>query len=655
MQIMPQQIIPDASGVEGLNVTPGADKAERNSLFAKVLGAQDGLGDDTPVADFLAKDPSTGARVLFGMAQNAAKKGSKALKNVVGMADPKMEEAREALRLATNMGAPKSVNPQSLKMTLGDLDSLRDQLLENGLSEADLSDLQEKLSSRSGLTWGSFVHFLSSKTGVVPKTLEFSPEQKQNLTSFFQKVGFNSQEAQDLVSGLSQRRYGDVFQVMHHRLQALSEEGFTGFDKTEFTTFVRSLGLSGDAASKLDALFQNQDRVTMEGAKMALAVIKKDLLAHKGEFRQEAAELAAEIGQAIKKAAEREGDRLMAGKRGDESQEKLIRSKAGIEGEFAKTSADKEEKGSAKSSVATSNLVEPEGNDKDDKVAKPQAGLAERLSKGASETAAATAAKGQEASAKSPKAEARAENLADRLGQDRHFAQNRDHIGDHLASGDDTGAGDRNSAQDKSWKDFLGRLRFEEPAVGRYIRNVAEGTEKAAEAASPNATTKHADAPAPGVRSDFSRSVFDQVKDGVLKNLSQGRKQLSLQLKPEHLGTLNVVLTMRGKEIEAMIRTDNHESTRLVAEQLEAIRHSLQEQGLKVSKLDVQTQLSDNQFSQAAWDGPENHNMAQEQEAMNMLRRRWRLLKEGGESLAQEMQNMTEREILSQHGLHIIT
>jgi len=109
-----------------------------------------------------------------------------------------------------------------------------------------------------------------------------------------------------------------------------------------------------------------------------------------------------------------------------------------------------------------------------------------------------------------------------------------------------------------------------------------------------------------------------------LRNLGQGSKQLTLTLQPDELGKLSVTLTVKGKEVQATITADNSDTAAMLQDQTAHIRQTLENQGFKVSKLDVQTGLA--QDNQSAWQGPEQHNQAREQrEAMDRLRSSLRL------------------------------
>ena len=149
-----------------------------------------------------------------------------------------------------------------------------------------------------------------------------------------------------------------------------------------------------------------------------------------------------------------------------------------------------------------------------------------------------------------------------------------------------------------------------------------------------------------------SAQVYQQVENGAFKNLGQGVKQLVIRLDPADLGQVSVILQVRGKEVQAVLRSSNQETSLALNEQLGQLRTQLEAQGLKVGKLEVQTQLADSQ-DQSQWQGAENHNRYQENQELAMSAKRWRTLERVAPDLAREVQNSPQREKLSQSGLDI--
>jgi flagellar hook-length control protein FliK len=130
-----------------------------------------------------------------------------------------------------------------------------------------------------------------------------------------------------------------------------------------------------------------------------------------------------------------------------------------------------------------------------------------------------------------------------------------------------------------------------------------------------------------------------QLESGLLKNLSQNTKQLTLTLNPEELGKLSVTLTVKDKEVRALISADNADTATMLQDQSAHIKRTLEDQGFKVTKLDVQTGIA--QDNQTTWQSPEQHNQAREQrEAMDRLRSSMRLARDAGSGFEAEQTSL---------------
>ncbi len=113
-----------------------------------------------------------------------------------------------------------------------------------------------------------------------------------------------------------------------------------------------------------------------------------------------------------------------------------------------------------------------------------------------------------------------------------------------------------------------------------------------------------------GTAKKFQQEIFSQIEKGILQNAQDGTKRISLQLNPDDLGQLTLIMSVRQGEVRAVIRADHNESAAVITEQLAALRTALEEQGLKVAELEVQTQLPQDTTQQ--WNGSQQHNLMHE-------------------------------------------
>ncbi len=147
--------------------------------------------------------------------------------------------------------------------------------------------------------------------------------------------------------------------------------------------------------------------------------------------------------------------------------------------------------------------------------------------------------------------------------------------------------------------------------------------------------------------------MLTQVQEALLKDLGQGRKQLTLQLDPENLGKLQVIIQVKEKDVHAVLRAEDPDTAKMLTGQLETIRKTLEDQGLKVQNLEVQTGLAGGQSQQSLFSA-DQHNQAQERQELTKMFSQMRLLRSELGGVAHEMQNEGMQAILADRGLHII-
>jgi len=229
----------------------------------------------------------------------------------------------------------------------------------------------------------------------------------------------------------------------------------------------------------------------------------------------------------------------------------------------------------------------------------------------------------------------------------------QEHSGAGAAFGQEGQAGGAEDGEQNPWKSLLDKLEHVQGRQGaegkpgdfslaraeHNLKGLADKAETAKELLQ---------------RPNIRQAVVDQVKGGMLKNLGQGRSELTLQLNPPDLGKMSLVLQVQNKDVQGLIKTNNPEVARFIQQNLHTIQQGLEQQGLKVSKLDVQTQLAQEDSSQ--WFGQEGHNQAREHR-QQMERRGWLKRWQDGGWLDPEMMDDTGSEslrALSRAGLSVL-
>ncbi|GAB6124439.1 flagellar hook-length control protein FliK [Humidesulfovibrio idahonensis] len=148
--------------------------------------------------------------------------------------------------------------------------------------------------------------------------------------------------------------------------------------------------------------------------------------------------------------------------------------------------------------------------------------------------------------------------------------------------------------------------------------------------------------------------VLDQVTQAMLKDLGQGRKQLTVELDPENLGKVQVMLQVKGKEVTAVISAEDSGTAAMLQSNMEGLRKSLEDKGLTVQSMEVQTGLASRQDQQTAFNAEQHNQQAQEQQEMSRIFSQMRMMRADSGEVALDMQNTDMQAILADQGLHLI-
>lgn len=232
-------------------------------------------------------------------------------------------------------------------------------------------------------------------------------------------------------------------------------------------------------------------------------------------------------------------------------------------------------------------------------------------------------------------------------------------------------------ASDDAWKSFVAKVRQDDSGAQQSSAASSSGQTTATLAAAGAAAKGGADASSLGASASaltgmtqqsgtgssqqakafdkvLAPKVLDQVSEAMLKDLGQGRKQLTMELDPDNLGKVQVLLQVKGKEVSAVIHAEDSGTAAMLSANMEGLRKSLEDKGLTVQHMDVQTGLASHQDQQQAAFNAEQHNQqAQEQQSMSRVLTQLRMVRSEGD-VALDMQNKTVQAILADQGLHLI-
>lgn len=495
---------------------------------------------------------------------------------------------------------PASVHQKELPAHREDFARLREKLEKLGVDKDVLDRVEDLFDQAAPVTWGqvfeTFRESLEKKANI-----KLSAEQQLDLLHLFNKMGFTPQDAKILIQNLMDNTYDAVWKKVQQMLSSLTSGekiAKASINPQEISSLLQALGLNKDTAgfsktktSSSDqaalAKLQGLNEQDLQKLDPKIQAALKTILngAAKGEIPLDLDTLAAikrlstdngKIGNKLEQIAQQLINKELSP---EELRNLLTMLK---EAAAANDQSVKAARGEISSEIHKA-MAQAE-------IKKQHMAQADRM-----ETGPATSRLSQVDVLGAMKTASEGDGKGSGL-TDQNAGRNNRH------------AGDNGNKSAQGWDNFWNKINVKgsADAPATIIRDAGIDTRSAlGQASSANAAEAAArkiisNAPAP------HQAVLRQVHSGLLQNLGQGRQQLTLQLNPPGLGSLTVNLKVVGKEVQAVLRAENQEARQIISESMPLLRHALEAQGLRVSRLEVQSQLQDqNQFSHL-WQGTDS-------------------------------------------------
>lgn len=89
------------------------------------------------------------------------------------------------------------------------------------------------------------------------------------------------------------------------------------------------------------------------------------------------------------------------------------------------------------------------------------------------------------------------------------------------------------------------------------------------------------------VKQITTEQIINQIVDNIKANVKEGLSTISMQLNPEHLGKLNLLLTSKEGILTANFIVENQQVKESIEINLAQLRESLEEQGIDVENMEV--------------------------------------------------------------------
>ncbi|MFV0423276.1 flagellar hook-length control protein FliK [Oleidesulfovibrio sp.] len=508
----------------------------------------------------------------------------------------------------------------SLPASPDTLKELQEDLKDIGISEETLESLMQQAASENGISWNQLLQKLQQDLTSFGKAeaAEFDGATRNSFQSFLQKLGFLDREVTQLTEKAEQGDIYGTWRAIATKLDQLPKEALLSIDSNELQSIGKIMRLSSDGMSRLMSVMKDSQGVisSPSAMKQALSEINSAVSKIQDGIDEKIDQLRDIIQPAMNAALEAEVKSVQADNRQTRStSNKLLLMRDSVHTRIA----EKLEENPA----ATANASDPAHVTDEMRNRIPANNKADSSAQRNSLEAAAIERK----SGKNPEEKSF-------TGHDQEHKESKDAAKELLEH-----ASPHKSEQRIAAENLVNRAesRIAAPLLPGMYQTQDESPampQQAAETA----------------RSERS---MHQVEKGMLETLNNGQRRLTLRLDPPELGRIAVTLTVVNKEVTAIIRPESPEAVKAVNDQLHQLRLNLEQQGLKVERLEVQQQLQNN-FSSPSWQGTDQHNSAREQQQWFQREQRMAAIRREGTELAQEMHSPEHKARITTSSVDII-
>lgn len=532
----------------------------------------------------------------------------------------------------STLDSAAQVPTAEIPLTDAELNKVVENLRKDGADEATIKRVKDLAGKPGGVTVADVVKAVANEEPA--KLTEGDLEHIKSLLDKLDTTGALSESVlEDLRNGNVTQAWASIMQV----LKTAEPNALMDIDRKDVLSLGKAMRLDAETLSLLSKSFGGRDTLQLnaDGFKALMGPAQQKLLETETAQHKLALSLETALKPVVKEARERlEAEAIAGGRTSRRTQQSAIliqdtvtrngfiregdttaQQKAAEKSTSGKVEASTEARQKASESQSAAGTVDATQQVAEQQVAGQNA-AGEKLSGQTGQNGQAQ--NGQVQNGQNGTVAGRVENqLFGQNGQNGQNGQSGDQPADSRQDGKGrnetfTGtngvAGAKTETSASPWDALLQRLDVLPAAVA--VNGVTPGRFIPVQAPSP-----------------LSGQVLSQVEQGMLSAMRDGTKRLELQLNPLDLGVVNVLLTTRNGEVSAHLRPERPETASLLVQQMEQLRLNLEQQGLKVDKVDVQTQLKDDNGT--SWQGMNEHNSAQEQQSRNLDLERMRRLGRG--------------------------
>ena len=231
--------------------------------------------------------------------------------------------------VAAAAAEPSDQDLQALPVTREDIAALRDDLKKQGFSDDEVSALADEAGDGTSMTWGDLMDKVEKKVATTEKSEKktVSNDDQAQLLGLFGKMGFTTEQSQQMIDSLSKGETQSVWASINSKLDTMSGDASVSLSASELTSLGRAMNLSDDAQSRLAAMVNQSGAeagLTGQGIVTAMGLVKNELTAQIGKENQALSEFRQASSGVLANAWQRE-----TGKRNSDLHQDDVARKAG--------------------------------------------------------------------------------------------------------------------------------------------------------------------------------------------------------------------------------------------------------------------------------------------------------------------------------------
>lgn len=448
-----------------------------------------------------------------------------------------------------------------------ELNELRAQLLKEGAPEESLRQFDILADQPDGATLAQVIASLTGKSSI-----NFSEDDAAAITALLGQIDPTGQLATDVLDFMRGGNAFGALNLIQNALGNLDASDRIDLDTESLTALGRGLGLNDGTMAAMLSQLGNRNSLTVNAAGLNAL-----LNPAKSQIMTEAAnaeKLNAALEKTLKPIISRARDRMEKEKAAGELRNRRV--------EQSRVLIDRTVQENARGTLDETMA----GNDADG----PQSGMVGHGgANGGNVGRKGEAAQSSSANQMETRDAANARNAR----ADRHAAERDPAAGQHPGDNSGTGASDDGGKnllfgdgnEKNAWSELLGKIETKPanvyPVANNFINTLLQGEFESGQIWGGQAVLE---------TPQLARQLAGQVEQGLLTAMQDGSTRLDLQLHPAELGALTITLIARNGEVTAQIRSEKSETADMLNRQMDAIRITLEQQGVKVDKIDVQLQ-----------------------------------------------------------------